>query len=101
MACLVSFFFVTASNSFSVMLKLWHMPRILSSVNSRTVSSGSAQICFLIADSAFCTESGLSLIIVAAIFLVVVGYTSEQIAPVMGLLGAIAGYILGSKRSSE
>jgi len=43
----------------------------------------------------------LPLIIVAAIFLVVVGYTSEQIAPVMGLLGAIAGYILGSKRSSE
>lgn len=43
----------------------------------------------------------LPLIIVAAIFLVVTGYTSEQIAPVMGLLGAIAGYLLGAKRSSR
>lgn len=43
----------------------------------------------------------LPLIIVAAIFLVVTGYASEQIAPVMGLLGAIAGYLLGSKRTDE
>jgi hypothetical protein len=43
----------------------------------------------------------LPLIIVAAIFLVVTGYTSEQIAPVMGLLGAIAGYLLGSKRTGD
>lgn len=38
----------------------------------------------------------LPLIIVSAIFLVVVGYSAEQIAPVLGLLGAIAGYLLGT-----
>lgn len=38
----------------------------------------------------------LPLIIVSAIFLVVVGYSAEQIAPVMGLLGSIAGYLLGA-----
>lgn len=38
---------------------------------------------------------GVPLIIVAAIFLVVTGYSQEQIAPVIGLLGTIAGYLLG------
>jgi len=37
----------------------------------------------------------LPLIIVSAIFLVVTGYSQEQIAPVIGLLGTIAGYLLG------
>src|SRR4051794_16027933 len=35
----------------------------------------------------------LVLIIVAAVFLIVAGYTEQQIAPVMGLLGTIAGYL--------
>jgi hypothetical protein len=43
----------------------------------------------------------LPLIIVTAIFLVVTGYTNEQISPVMGLLGAIAGYLLGAKKTSD
>jgi hypothetical protein len=38
---------------------------------------------------------GTILIIVISVFLVVAGYTSNQIAPVMGLLGTIAGYLLG------
>ena len=38
---------------------------------------------------------GTLLIIVAAVFLVVVGYGEAQIAPVMGLLGTVAGYLLG------
>jgi hypothetical protein len=38
---------------------------------------------------------GTILIIVAALFLVVAGYSDRQIAPVMGLLGTIAGYLLG------
>ena len=38
---------------------------------------------------------GTILIIVAALFLVVAGYSNEQIAPVIGLLGTIAGYLLG------
>lgn len=37
----------------------------------------------------------LPLIIISAIFLVVTGYSQEQIAPVIGLLGSIAGYLLG------
>ena len=38
---------------------------------------------------------GVTLIITAAVFLVVAGYSESQISPVMGLLGAIAGYLLG------
>ena len=38
---------------------------------------------------------GTTMIIVSAIFLVVAGYDDKQIAPVMGLLGTIAGYLLG------
>lgn len=38
---------------------------------------------------------GMSLIIVMSVFLVVAGYSDQQIAPVMGLLGTIAGYLLG------
>jgi biopolymer transport protein ExbB/TolQ len=32
-----------------------------------------------------------------AVFLVVAGYTDTQIAPVMGLLGTVAGYLLGKE----
>lgn len=38
---------------------------------------------------------GVPLIIVAAVVLVVAGFNSQQIAPVIGLLGTIAGYLLG------
>ena len=38
---------------------------------------------------------GTILIVLVAVFLVVAGYTDTQIAPVMGLLGTIAGYLLG------
>lgn len=44
---------------------------------------------------------GTSLIIVMAIFLVVAGYSDQQIAPVMGLMGTIAGYLLGKGTKSE
>lgn len=40
---------------------------------------------------------GTILIIVIAVFLVVVGYSDTQISPVMGLLGTIAGYLLGKE----
>lgn len=40
---------------------------------------------------------GTILIILVAVFLVVAGYTDTQIAPVMGLLGTIAGYLLGKE----
>ncbi|GAA5482462.1 hypothetical protein [Haloferula sargassicola] len=41
----------------------------------------------------------LPLIIISAVFLVIVGYSAEQIAPVLGLLGSIAGYLLGSEKA--
>jgi hypothetical protein len=38
---------------------------------------------------------GTILILVFAVFLVVAGYDDKQIAPVLGLLGTVAGYLLG------
>lgn len=38
---------------------------------------------------------GTILIVIAAVFLIVAGYSEKQIAPVIGLLGTIAGYLLG------
>lgn len=38
---------------------------------------------------------GTLVILIAAVFLVVAGYSDKQIAPVMGLLGTVAGYLLG------
>jgi len=39
---------------------------------------------------------GLTLIVSMAVLLVVAGYGKEQVGPVMGLLGVIAGYLLGN-----
>lgn len=44
--------------------------------------------------------SGLTLVVTSAVFLVIVGYSQEQIAPVIGLLGAVAGYLLGNNKAS-
>ncbi len=41
----------------------------------------------------------IPLIIIFAVYLVVVGYSENQLSPVMGLLGTIAGYLLGQQRS--
>ena len=38
------------------------------------------------------------LAVVSALFLVVAGYNDAQIAPVMGLLGTIVGYVFGTSR---
>lgn len=38
---------------------------------------------------------GLTLVIVAGLFLITAGYSQDQIAPMVGLLGTIAGYLLG------
>lgn len=40
---------------------------------------------------------GILVIIFAAVFLVVSGYSETQITPVIGLLGTIAGYLLGRR----
>lgn len=44
---------------------------------------------------------GTVLIITGALFLVVAGYTDQQLAPVMGLLGTLAGYLLGKGSPNE
>ena len=41
--------------------------------------------------------NGLTLIIAGGLLLVTAGYSNQQIAPVSGLLGALAGYLLGSR----
>lgn len=43
----------------------------------------------------------LILIIVSAVFLVVAGYSDQQISPVIGLLGTIAGYLLGKDHKGQ
>lgn len=45
--------------------------------------------------------AGLTLVITAGIFLITAGYSQEQIAPMVGLLGTIAGYLLGKGESKE
>ena len=41
----------------------------------------------------------ISLIIVGSLFLVTAGYGNSQIAPIIGLLGTVAGYLLGRTQS--
>jgi hypothetical protein len=44
---------------------------------------------------------GMLTIIVMAVFLIVAGYNTEQVAPVVGLLGTLAGYLVGRSASTE
>lgn len=44
---------------------------------------------------------GTILIVIAAVFLIVAGYSEKQIAPVIGLLGTIAGYLLGKSSAKK
>lgn len=41
----------------------------------------------------------VTLIIVGSLFLVTAGYGNSQIAPIIGLLGTVAGYLLGRTQS--
>lgn len=43
---------------------------------------------------------GTILIVFAALFLVVAGYSDNQVAPAFGLLGTIAGYLFGKSGSA-
>lgn len=40
---------------------------------------------------------GILIIVFCAVFLVIAGYSQTQITPVIGLLGTIAGYLLGRR----
>lgn len=43
---------------------------------------------------------GMLTIIVMAVFLVVAGYDAQQMGPVIGLLGTLAGYLVGRSSST-
>jgi len=43
----------------------------------------------------------VTLIIIAALFLITAGYSNDQIAPAMGLMGAIAGYLIGKSEKEK
>jgi hypothetical protein len=43
----------------------------------------------------------VTLIIIGTLFLITAGYDNNQIAPATGLLGTIAGYLLGRSSNSE
>jgi hypothetical protein len=40
---------------------------------------------------------GLTLIIMSSLMLITAGYSNTQVAPVVGLLGTMAGYLLGAR----
>ena len=40
--------------------------------------------------------TGLTLVLVAGLFLITAGYSQNQVAPMMGLLGTIVGFLLGT-----
>ncbi len=42
----------------------------------------------------------LTIVVTAGLFVVVAGYTQDQIAPMMGLLGTLVGYLLGRESSA-
>jgi hypothetical protein len=44
---------------------------------------------------------GILVIIFASVFLVIAGYSDTQITPVIGLLGTIAGYLLGRRPDQQ
>lgn len=45
--------------------------------------------------------SGLTLVIISGVFLITAGYSQDQIAPMIGLLGTIAGYLLGKSEKDS
>lgn len=53
-----------------------------------------------VADEGFARSYLVLVVVFAALFLIVAGYSQEQVAPVFGLLGSIIGYIFG-RLSSE
>lgn len=44
---------------------------------------------------------GMLTIIIMAVFLIVAGYGNEQIAPALGLLGTVAGYLLARSSAGD
>lgn len=74
-----------------------------------TLILGFSLICFLVAvflrrfggfdDQNVIRILALVLIVSGTLFLVTMGYSAEQIAPALGILGTVAGYMLGRSDS--
>jgi hypothetical protein len=45
--------------------------------------------------------AGLTLVLTSGLFLIVTGYSQQQIAPMIGLLGTITGFLLGKTSSAK
>ena len=64
-------------------------------------------IIFLLARPAKLSTDGIlkvtavPLIVIAAVFMVTAGYSTDQLASVIGLLGTVAGYLLGARPSTS
>ncbi len=43
----------------------------------------------------------VTLIVVSTLFIITTGFSSEQIAPAMGLFGTVAGYMLGRSQAGK
>jgi len=52
-------------------------------------------------EQAFVKLAGLTIVISSGILLIVSGYSQNQIAGMIGLLGTVAGYLLGRDREPE
>lgn len=52
-------------------------------------------------EQAFVKLAGLTIVISSGILLIVSGYSQNQIAGMIGLLGTVAGYLLGRDRESK
>ena len=44
---------------------------------------------------------GVTLVVIGSFLLVTAGFSADQIAPAMGLLGTIAGYLLGQRNLTD
>ena len=65
-----------------------------------------AEICLMIKQNKYWDSwslkiLGLTLVLVSGLFLIVAGYSQDQTAPMMGLLGTVAGYLLGSEGKDD
>jgi hypothetical protein len=44
---------------------------------------------------------GILTIIILSVVVVIIGYSQAQLTPIIGLFGAIAGYLLGKENNSS
>jgi hypothetical protein len=79
-------------------------PEIIMSLAILAMGSIVMLIVYLLARTSKLSSDGIlkvtavPLIVIAAVFLVTAGYSTNQLASVIGLMGTIAGYLLGARQ---